>query len=590
MSVGISFQTQNKLTQSAEQLEIRYQQLREMDNLRYVLTNITLLFMDIIIDKDEGKISDERLAELDKFEKLINNNQKTLLAAADTELERKNLQLVIGNILKEIEMGKNILIPAVINRTMTETLTMQLDDDIDGLGDEAEKAIGITIKSIQAEVVEAKLEAEETKATAEKKLIFTLVLGSLLGILSALVLTSQIINTLGGEPSDMAKLAEEIASGDLKPRNAKNPKGLFANMLEMSAKINVIMTQLLGQSKVLSSASSELSAVSSQMSSSSEEVSVQAGVIAAAAEEIGANLDSVASAIVQVSANVSTVASNTEVMTSNIDSVSSAATEMPANLESIQSSVEKITKDSTNVAHMASDAFKIANEAGVLSSSVNNAMQTLSTSAVEIGDVTGMIKVIAEQTNLLALNANIEAASAGDAGKGFAVVANEIKELAKQSAGAAENISGKIAGTQEHTKKAVESITKMTGIIDQVGDSSQKIDAITQEQAISAKNILGNVKESVVAVGEVAQLVSEMSGAASQVAMNINELDTAIGGVAKNAEELKTASSEVFGNISEIALATKETANGSALVNTKATEFDALSQSLNEITNRFTLN
>ena len=102
MSVTISFQTVEKLSESSDQLEIRYQQLREMDNLRYILTNVTLLFMDIIIDQEEGKVSEERLAELATFEKLMVSNSKTLLEAADTDLERENLNLVIKSILKEI--------------------------------------------------------------------------------------------------------------------------------------------------------------------------------------------------------------------------------------------------------------------------------------------------------------------------------------------------------------------------------------------------------------------------------------------------------------------------------------------------------
>jgi methyl-accepting chemotaxis protein len=76
-------------------------------------------------------------------------------------------------------------------------------------------------------------------------------------------------------------------------------------------------------------------------------------------------------------------------------------------------------------------------------------MDQLGAAANSIGKVIETITDISEQVNLLALNATIEAARAGEAGKGFAVVANEIKELAKQTAAATQDIKEKIGAFRE---------------------------------------------------------------------------------------------------------------------------------------------
>lgn len=192
--------------------------------------------------------------------------------------------------------------------------------------------------------------------------------------------------------------------------------------------------------QTLASAAQELTSVSQQMASNSEETAAQASVASSAAEQVSRNVGSVASAA-----------------------------------EEMNASVKEIAKSAHEAARMATTAVKVAEK-------TNATVSKLGESSVEIGNVIKVITSIAQQTNLLALNATIEAARAGEAGKGFAVVANEVKELAKQTAKATEDIGRRIEAIQADTKGAVDAIAQIGGVISQINDIQSTIASAVEEQ------------------------------------------------------------------------------------------------------------
>ena len=126
------------------------------------------------------------------------------------------------------------------------------------------------------------------------------------------------------------------------------------------------------------------------------------------------------------------------------------------------------------------------------------------------------INSIADQTNLLALNATIEAARAGEAGKGFAVVANEVKELARQTGDATENIVSRIASIRADTADAMASMQDVTGIITHINESQGAIAAAVAEQTAMASSI-----------GENVQHVADSTKVIAETTQNLAEADQA---------------------------------------------------------------
>ena len=239
--------------------------------------------------------------------------------------------------------------------------------------------------------------------------------------------------------------------------------------------------------------------------------------LAAAAEELQVVSEQMGSNAAETSSQVSLVTEGSVEVSRNVETVSTAAEEMSA-------SIKEIAKN-------ASDAAAVAEQAVSAAATTNETVGKLGESSAEIGLVVKVITTIAEQTNLLALNATIEAARAGEAGKGFAVVANEVKELAKETAKATEDISRKIEAIQNDTGLSVDAISEIGQIIGRISEFQNTIASAVEEQAATTS--------------EIARSVNDASRGSSEISSNMQAVESAAESTAAGAADSQQAASEL---------------------------------------------
>jgi len=233
-------------------------------------------------------------------------------------------------------------------------------------------------------------------------------------------------------------------------------------------------------------------------------------------------------------------------MTENAQTTSTQAASSSESAEAVatltatlSAATEEMTASISEIPESAQGAARVATEGVEVAQSTNVTVANLGSSSAEIGQVIKVITAIAQQTNLLALNATIEAARAGEAGKGFAVVAGEVKELAKETAKATEDIGSRIGQMQSDTQEAVSAIGRISEIVTQINDIQKSIAGAVEEQTVTTKEMARNVSDANVGVTDIRKGVDSLAGVASKTESDASSAQQASEELAQMASHLK---------------------------------------------------
>lgn len=360
--------------------------------------------------------------------------------------------------------------------------------------------------------------SESTSAATSSMLFWSSVLAVVAALVIAVVAWYSVQSLMKPIDRTIATL-QDIAEGegDLTSRldeSRKDELGQLAHWFNVFAgRIHDLVAVIADNAVTLNGSSNELSSTASNLVDGANQSKAQSATVSAAAEEM--------------SINMRNMAESSDSMSQTIRSVAGSIEEMNETIREIARNAER----SASVAGEASDIVAVSNEK----------ISALGSSADEIGRVIEVIQDIAEQTNLLALNATIEAARAGEAGKGFAVVATEVKELAKQTATATDDIRARIEAIQVSTGEAVQSIEAISDVINNVNEVSRTIASAVEEQSITTRQIADNVSTTASAAETVAHGVQETASASQEITENISRVDGVLQETVAGADESRVA-------------------------------------------------
>ena len=450
-------------------------------------------------------------------------------------------------------------------------------------------ALSTISKELNISTSERTAALEDRLNSAKTFMIAIIPLIMILLVLAGYLISKDITSSL----SETIKMLHELGDGNLVNRlnmGKEDEVGQMADQMDHFAeKFERIIADISGNARKLADSSAQLSELASTVDADAGTMSSIASAVAKDTEKMSSNTTTVANAAEEATANINQVSASVKQMSQSMTGIESSTEEVTSNAHSVAASIEEMSSTVSEISKNTLESANISELASKKGAEAQQLMENLGSSAKSVGNVIEVINDIADRTNLLALNATIEAASAGEAGKGFAVVANEVKELAKQTSDATEEIVKQIEEMRESTDSAVKSISDITATINEINSITSTIAGAVEEQDATTNEVAKTTTNTVKALEEVKQSVAETATGAEEVARNAEELSSKISEISANAAETSKGTTEVSSNIQEVNKHADSNLDGSKKMSQNAVDLSGVSEMLQQLVNQFIL-